>query len=62
MKSYERFCRSIKREGGNTDSHWSKQDPCFACSARVWLNVNHNTSTVSLLTNELEAYHTVEIV
>ena len=31
----------------NTDSQWSKQEPCFACATRVWLAVNHNTSITS---------------
>ena len=27
----------------NTDSHWSKQEVCFAHATQVWLAVNHNT-------------------
>ena len=28
----------------NMDSHWSKQEACFACATQVWLAGNHNTS------------------
>ena len=28
----------------NRDSHWSKQEACFARATQVWLAVNHKTS------------------
>ena len=36
----------------NTDSHWSKQEACFARATQVWLAVNNNTSVT--LANELD--------
>ena len=55
MKSYQRFCWSIKWKSGtasvNTDRQWSKQQACFACATRCGtLSI---TTPASLLANEL---------